>query len=62
MTATPMSDLGVDVTIGEYGEESTDVVIRRCIECGELRLEVAGGARELAAGLVAAADTLDARS
>jgi hypothetical protein len=38
MTATPMSDLGVDVTTGEYGEESTDVLVRRCIECGELRL------------------------
>ncbi len=37
MTATPMSDLGVDVTSGEYGDESTDV-IRRYIECGELRL------------------------
>jgi hypothetical protein len=33
MTATPMSDLGVDVTTGEYGDDSTDVVIRRCIEC-----------------------------
>jgi hypothetical protein len=37
MTATLMSDLGVDVTTGEYGDESTDV-IRRYIECGELRL------------------------
>jgi hypothetical protein len=62
VTATPRSDLGVDVTTGAYGEESTDVVVRRCIECGELRLEVAGGARELAAALVAAADKLDARS
>jgi hypothetical protein len=33
MTATPMSDLGVHVTTGEYGEESTDVVAGRCIEC-----------------------------
>jgi hypothetical protein len=48
------------VTTGEYGDESTDVV-RRCIECGALRL-VAGDARELAATLVAAADKLDARS
>ena len=61
MTATPRSDLGVHVTTGEYGEESTDVLVRRYIECGELRL-VAGGARELAAALVAAADKLDARS
>jgi hypothetical protein len=38
MTATPMSDLGVDVSTGEYGDESTDVVVRRYIECGELRL------------------------
>jgi hypothetical protein len=38
MTATPMSDLGVDVTTGEYGDESTDVAFRRHIECGELRL------------------------
>jgi hypothetical protein len=45
----------------EYGEESTDVVVRRCIECGELRLEVAGGARELAAALVAA-NKLEVRS
>jgi hypothetical protein len=37
MSATPMSDLGVDVSTGEYGDESTDV-IRRYIECGELRL------------------------
>ena len=37
MTATPMSDLGVDVTTGQYGDESTDVV-RRYLECGELRL------------------------
>jgi hypothetical protein len=36
-TATPMSDPGVDVSTGEYGDQSTDV-IRRCIECGELRL------------------------
>jgi len=32
-----MSDLGVDVICGEYGDESTDV-IRRYIECGALRL------------------------
>ncbi len=37
MTATPMSALGVDVTTGQYGDESTDVV-RRYLECGELRL------------------------
>ena len=37
MTATPMSDLGVDAETGEYRDESTDVV-RRYIECGELRL------------------------
>jgi hypothetical protein len=59
MTATPMSDLGVDAETGEYGDQTTDV-IRRYIECGELRL-TAGGARELAAALVAAADKLDAR-
>jgi hypothetical protein len=51
----------VDVTTGACGEESTDLVVRRSIECGELRL-VAGGACELAAALVAAADKLDARS
>jgi hypothetical protein len=38
MTATPMSNHGVDVTTGEYGDESTDVIRRRYIECGELRL------------------------
>ena len=38
MTATPRSDLGVHVTTGEYGEESTDVLVRRYIECGELHL------------------------
>jgi hypothetical protein len=48
MTATPMSDLGVDAETGEHGDESTDV-IRRYIECGALHL-------------VAAADKLDARS
>jgi len=32
-----MSDLGVDVETGQYGDQSTDV-IRRYIECGELRL------------------------
>jgi hypothetical protein len=38
MTATPMSNHGVDVTTGEYRDESTDVIRRRYIECGELRL------------------------
>jgi len=38
MTATPMSDLGVDVTTGEYGDQSADVLVGRYIECGELRL------------------------
>jgi len=33
-----MSDLGVDVTTREYGAESADVVVRRHIKCGELRL------------------------
>ncbi len=44
MTATPMSDLGVDVTTGQYGDESTDVV-RRYIECGELRLAAPASTR-----------------
>ncbi len=46
---------------GAHRDESTDVIVRRYLECGELGL-VAGGAREPAATLVAAADKLDARS
>ena len=38
MTATPMSDPGVDAETGEYGNQSTDVLVGRYIQCSELRL------------------------
>jgi hypothetical protein len=45
MTATPMSNHGVHVTTGEYRDESTDVIRRRYIECGELASGTQPGVR-----------------